>query len=108
MAYYLIQAAYTTEAWATMVHHPQSRVEAVRPVVESLGGTFRDGWISFGEYDIVTLLEMPDNVSAAAFALAVSSGGSVKALKVTPLLTVEEGMEAMRRAGASGYHPPDG
>ena len=30
----------------------------------------------------------------------------IKAIKTTPLLTTEEGMEAMRKAGAAGYRPP--
>ena len=59
--------------------------------------------MSFGDYDIVALLDMPDNTSAAAFAIAASGGGSCKTVKTTPLLSVEEGTEAMKKAGSSGY-----
>ncbi len=38
MPQYLLQAAYTPEAWAAMVKSPQNRLEAVRPVIEKLGG----------------------------------------------------------------------
>jgi uncharacterized protein with GYD domain len=108
MAYYLMQAAYTTEAWAAMVKDPQNRVEAVRPVIERLGGGIVGTWFAFGEYDVVSIIQMPDNVNAAALSLAASAGGAVKALKTTPLMTMEEGMEAMRKAAGTGYQPPRG
>jgi len=106
MPQYLVQAAYTPDAWAAMVKSPQNRLEAVRPVIEKLGGKTQGGWLSFGEYDIVVICELPNNVSAAAFSMAASAGGAVKALKTTPLMTVEEAMEAMRKAGGVGYRPP--
>lgn len=108
MPYFLLQAAYTPEAWASMVKNPQNRLEAVQPVAERLGGSIEDAWNTFGEYDIVAILNMPDNVSAAAFSVAASAGGAVRAIKTTPLLTVEEGIEAMRKAGRAGYRPPSG
>src|SRR5690242_12773770 len=106
MAHYLMQVAYTPEAWASMVKNPQNRVEAVRPVIEKLGGRVETFWLAFGEYDVVVIAQMPDNVSAAAFAIAASAGGAVKAFKTTPLLSPEEGMEAMRKASGTGYRPP--
>jgi len=45
---------------------------------------------------------MPDNVSAAAFSMAVSAGGALKALKTTQLITPEEAMLAMKKAAKSG------
>ena len=106
MAYYLFQASYTAEAVGTMVKNPQNRLEAVRPFAEKLGGKIVDAWTAFGEYDVVVILEMPDNVSAAAFSMAASSGGHLKAVKTTPLMTIAEGIEAMRKAGKAGYQPP--
>ena len=50
MPSYLIQAAYTPDAWAALVNQPQNRLEAVRPVVEKLGGKFEHVWLAFGEY----------------------------------------------------------
>jgi hypothetical protein len=48
----LIQLAYTPDAWAAMVRQPQNRLEALRPVVGKLGGTFEHAWLAVGEYDI--------------------------------------------------------
>jgi len=106
MPHYLIQAAYTSEAWAAMVKNPQDRIEAVRPVVERLGGRFIAGYTSFGEYDIVAIIEAPSNTAAAAFSIAASAGGAVKAFKTTPLMTTQEVMDAARQAGTIGYRPP--
>ncbi len=106
MAYYLVQAAYTAAGWAALVKNPQNRLEAIQPVVKRLGGTAENLWLAFGDYDVVGILKMPDNVSAAAFSVAVSAGGALKAIKTTPLMTIEEGMEAMRKAGPAGYRPP--
>ena len=38
MPHYLVQAAYTPEAWAAQVKNPQDRAEVVRPAIEALGG----------------------------------------------------------------------
>jgi uncharacterized protein with GYD domain len=91
-----------------MVKQPQNRLEAVRPVVEKLGGKFEHAWLPFGEYDIVGVVELPENTDAAAFAMAVYAGGAVKAFKTTPLLSVTEGVEAMRKAQEAGYRRPAG
>jgi uncharacterized protein with GYD domain len=106
MAYYLIQAAYTPEAWAKMVKSPQDRKAAIAPMIEKLGGRLESFWMSFGEYDAHVILQAPDNVTAAALSLAAAAGGSVRAVKTTPLMTMEEGMEAMRKAASAGYRPP--
>jgi uncharacterized protein with GYD domain len=38
MAYYMIQTAFTAEAWAKMIKTPQNRADQVRPIIEKLGG----------------------------------------------------------------------
>jgi uncharacterized protein with GYD domain len=106
MARYLFQASYTNEAWAAQVSHPQNRMEVIRPVIERLGGRLECAYLSFGDYDVVVIADMPDHVSAAAFSLAASAGGGVKAVKTTPLITVEDGIEAMKKAAGAGYRPP--
>lgn len=106
MAFYLLQVGYTPEAWASMVKSPQDRIEAVRPAVEKLGGKVVCGYLSFGKYDIVAILDMPNNVGAAAFAIAAAAGGACSKVKTTPLMSTKEGMDAMKKAAASSYKPP--
>ena len=62
-------------------------------------------WFAFGEYDLVVVIEMPDNVSAAAWSLAIAAGGALKSVKTTPLMSIEEGLEALKKAPESGYKP---
>jgi uncharacterized protein with GYD domain len=106
MALYLLQVAYTPEAWATMVQKPQDRIEAVTPAVKKLGGRVIEGYFAFGEYDAVVIVQMPDNVTAAAFSMSVAARGAVKSIKTTPLMSRAEGVRAMRKAKQSTYAPP--
>lgn len=106
MPKYLVQVAYTPESWAAMVKNPQNRMDAVRPAVEGLGGKFESAWLAFGQYDLIGVCDFPDNVTAAAFSVSVAAKGSVKALHTTPLMTMEESVEAMKKAGGSTYAPP--
>ena len=108
MARYLIQASYNRQGISDLVQNPQNRLEAIRPVVERLGGRVVSFDYAFGDYDVVAIMEVPDNVSAAALAMAVGSGGALRDYKTTVLLSMEEAMEAMRKAGAAGYRPPGG
>jgi uncharacterized protein with GYD domain len=103
MPHYLAQVSYTTESWHSLVQNPQNRIDAVRPSVEKLGGKIENGWFAFGDYDLVLILQMPDNVSAAALSIAAAAGGSVKNIKTTPLLSAAEAVEAMKKAAGSGY-----
>jgi len=54
---------------------------------------------------------MPDNLSAAALAMAVGSTAGIYSYKTTPLLTMDEAMLAMlamRKASGTGYRSPVG
>jgi len=103
MPQYLVQAAYTTDSWASMIKHPVNRIEAVRPAIENLGGKLIGGWLAFGDYDVVLIAELPTNTDAAALAIAAAAGGSCRTVKTTPLLTSEEALAAIKKAPTSGY-----
>jgi uncharacterized protein with GYD domain len=106
MGKYLIQVAYTPESWAAMVENPQDRKEAVTPALESLGGKWVDVWFAFGEYDLIGVVDLPENVDAAAFGIAIAAKGSCKVFRTTPLIEMAEGVEAMRKAQKVGYKAP--
>ena len=106
MARYMYQVSYTAESWAAQVKKPEDRVEALRPVVRKLGGKIESAYYTFGDYDIVLIVNMPDNGSAAAMSIAASAGGALKSIKTTPLMTIREGMAAMRKAKRSTYTAP--
>ena len=105
MPFYLHQVSYTSEALARLIANPQDRFEAVRGPIEKLGGKVKDSYFAFGAYDAVLITEMPDNVSAAAIALAFSAGGALRSCQTTALMTNAEALDAMRKAATSGYKP---
>ena len=106
MALYMFEAAFTSDAWATLAKNPQDRTEAVRTLLQGIGGKLISYYFAFGDYDVVVLAELPDNGAAAATAIAVAAGGAIRAVKTTPLLSAQEGVEAMRKAGEVNYKPP--
>ena len=90
-----------------MVKAPQNRAETVRVAVEKMEDRVEGFWFSFGDYDTVEIIQLPDNMSAAAFSMAVSARGALKAIKTTLLLTMEESVAAMRKAPETGYQSSD-
>ena len=103
MPRFLQQITYTQESWQALIKNPQNRIDAVRPVVEKMGGKIESAWFAFGDYDIIVICELPDNASAAALAMAFAGGGACRNVKTTPLLSPAEAVEAMKKAGQSGY-----
>jgi uncharacterized protein with GYD domain len=83
MPLYLTKFSYTPETWARLIANPEDRRAAATAYIESVGGKLHGFWYAFGPYDGYTLWEAPDNV-----------------------LTVDETMDAMRRAGQVRYRPP--
>jgi len=103
---YLIQASYTPEALTALIKNPHNREEAIRPAIEKLGGKLKAAYFAFGDYDAVILLSLPSDVEAGALAMAVAASGGLKALKTTPLMGMAESVEAIKRAGTTGYKSP--
>ncbi|MGX5357444.1 GYD domain-containing protein [Kocuria sp. KH4] len=106
MPLYLSTFSYTPETWARMIQHPEDRRRAAQAYIESVGGTLHGFWYAFGAHDGYTLWEAPDNVSMAAVALAISGGGALSSLETTVLMSVEETLDALRRAEQVRYRPP--
>ena len=106
MALYLSRFSYTPETWARLVANPEDRRAAAGAYIESVGGKLHGFWYAFGTHDGYNLWEAPDNVSMAAVALAISAGGALSSFETTVLLTVEDTLEALRRAGQVRYRAP--
>src|SRR5690349_6610830 len=106
MAIYMAQLTYTAEEWATMVEKPQDRTIQSRALVQKLGGKLLGLYYSLGEYDGIALFELADDLSASAVTLAVKAAGDMKVNEVTRLFTMDEAMEAMRKAGTGQYSGP--
>jgi uncharacterized protein with GYD domain len=105
MPQYMLRVSYSREGWQALIAQPQNRVEAVKQAVENLGGKIVNAWFAFGDHDVILVTEMPDNVSAAGLAIAFAGGGALKSVQTTPLLSADEALQAMKKAGESGYRP---
>jgi uncharacterized protein with GYD domain len=106
MARFLLELSYTPEAWAAQLENPTNRPQAIKPALDTVGAKLETCFFAFGESDIVGIIECPDNVSAAALSLCINASGVVRSAKTTPLMTIEEGLEAMRKgARALAVYP---
>ena len=106
MPKYLVQASYTLDGVKGVLDKGgSSRPEAVKQLVAGLGGSMEAFYFSFGDADAYVIVDLPDNVSAAAVALAVNASGGVTVNTVV-LLTPEEVDQATQKAVE--YTPPGG
>jgi uncharacterized protein with GYD domain len=106
MPLYLTKFGYTPETWARLMAKPEDRRKAAQQYIESVGGKLHGFWYAFGTHDGYTLWEAPDNVSMAAVALAITAGGALSSLETTVLLTVDETIDALRKAETIRYRSP--
>jgi uncharacterized protein with GYD domain len=106
MPLYMTQFAYTSEAWTALTQNPENRSEAFGGLAQTMGGRLVSFYNSFGEYDGLVIYEAPDESTAAAIVLAAVSPGHISSVKTTVLLSAEEGVEAMRKAGGATYRRP--
>jgi uncharacterized protein with GYD domain len=102
MPLYLTRFSYMPETWARLTGNPEDRRKAAQEYIESVGGS-STGWYAFGEHDGYSLWEAPGNVSMAAVALGITGGGALSSFETTVLLTVDETMDALRKAEQVGY-----
>ena len=100
MPLYVYQAAYTPGSVAAQIREPHDRFEAVRPAFEAMGGKIVVGGYPFGEYDMLAVIEAPDDTTAAGFALAVIAGGAVRSASTTRLLNGQNGLNPCGRRKA--------
>lgn len=106
MPRYLIQASYNSAAVAAFVSNPQDRVAGVEAVAKTLGGKLESFDFCLGEYDVIGVVALPDDTSAAAFSLAVSAPGHLKSYRTTRLLSPKEFLEAQKKAHGVKYKAP--
>ncbi len=100
MPTFIAQGRYAPDAIRGMVTKPEDRSEAVAALAKSGGGKLISHYLTFGEYDFLVILEMPDGKAAAAVALAAAAGGSITGMRTFEALTAAEAQQAFKAAGA--------
>ncbi len=104
MPKFLIEASYSPEGVEGIKSKGgSSRRDAVVEMLEGLGGKLESFYFGFGDADAYVTVDLPDNESAAAVALAVNAAGAVT-IKTVALLTPEE-IDAAAKLSVA-YHAP--
>jgi uncharacterized protein with GYD domain len=97
MPKFLVRANYKSEGLkGIMKDGGTARRTAVEQMATGFGGRVEAFYFAFGDTDAFVIVDAPDNVTAAAVALAVNGSGAVTAT-TTPLLTPEEIDQATKK-----------
>jgi len=100
----MIQANYVGEGIKGLLKEGgSSRRDAVDKLLASVGGKVESFYYAFGDVDAYVIVEVPDNVTAAAVALTVGASGAVT-LKTTVLMTPADVDQAIKKSPA--YRAP--
>ena len=104
MPKYLTRASYTPEGLKGLLKDGGTkRRQAMERLAESLGGKLEAFYYAFGDDDLFSIWDFPDNVNVTAATLIVNASGAAKS-KVTVLLTAEEIDRAAKTS--VNYSPP--
>ena len=104
MPIYITQGRYTREAIKGMIVKPEDRYEALSRHVARVGGRVMSYYMTFGEYDFLTVVEAPSETQMAAVLLSAAATGGVSDLRTTLAMTSIEAKGAF--AAASDLAPP--
>ena len=98
MPKFLIQANYKPEGVKGILKDGGSKRRAlVEQMTGGFGGKVEAFYFAFGDTDAFVIVDAPDNVTAAAVALAVNASGLVST-RTTPLLSPEEIDQATKKS----------
>jgi len=110
MPVFITQGRYTREAVKGMIVRPEDRAEAVSRLLAKAGGRLIGYYVTFGEYDFLSIAEAPSETQMAAVLLAAASGGGVTDLRTTLAMSSIEAKGAFAAAGdlAPGFRSAGG
>jgi uncharacterized protein with GYD domain len=87
MPIYITQGRYTREAIEGMIVRPEDRADAVSRLLAKAGGRLIGYYVTFGEFDFLTICDVPGDTQMMAALLAAASGGGVTDLRTTVAMT---------------------
>lgn len=96
MPKFLFVATYSAEGMKGLLREGGSeRRKMIADIASNVGGQLEAFYYAFGTDDVYSIVDLPDNKTAAAVAMHISAGGMVKT-RVTVMLTPEEIDESAR------------
>ena len=103
MAKYLFQVSYTASGTGGLLKEGgTARRTLIEQVIKNLGGSLEAFYYAFGDVDLFVIADLPNDASAVALSLTVSSRGTVT-IKTTSLISPETIDEASKID--VGYRP---
>lgn len=77
MPTYIILINYTDQGVRNVKESPK-RLDAAKKLLKSMGGEFKQFYLTMGAYDLATIVEAPNDEAIAKFALAAGSLGNIR------------------------------
>ena len=106
MPKYVLLFTYSSEAFRNITERGESRVQAVRELVESAGGRMESYYLMFGQFDGLVIFDVPSSELASAISLAVSRTGAVTRLETHELIDPDHLPSIASLVNALTYRPP--
>ncbi len=103
MPIYITQGRYTRDAVKGMMARPEDRAEAASRLLAKAGGRLLGYYLTFGDYDFMTIAEIPSDTQAASVLLAAAGSGGVTDLRTTVAMNAVQAKGAF--AAASDLAP---
>jgi uncharacterized protein with GYD domain len=98
MPIFITQGRYTQSAITGMIASPEDRAEAVERIITAAGGKLQSYYMTFGEYDFLSIIEAPDEKTVLAALAVAAAGGGVTDLKTTIAVKCADMKDAFERA----------
>ena len=105
MSTFLILGTYSNKGAKGLVEKDSDRTEAMKTLVDSVGGKFLDYHITRGKYDFWILLEANSYDQIAAINLKAKSADTIDKVDVLETLEIDK---IRNKAKSVNYIPPTG
>ena len=90
MATYILLGHYTDQG-IQKVKDTAKRLEAVRALAKKVGATVKESYWTLGQYDVVAIIEAPDEAAMTSLGLSIGALGNVRTQTLRAFTAAEMG-----------------
>lgn len=94
MSHYILLVKWT-EQGISKINESADRYNSFKTSLEKAGGKLIAGYYTFGEYDVVIIIEAPNDETVMSLMLKAGSAGNVRT-KTLKAFTANEGMKIIK------------
>jgi len=106
MTKYLIEETIGPQGFQGISQKPEDRSEVLRPIFEAAGCKLEQFYISGIENKAYLIVESPDLNSVYTVGATFMAGGAASSIKCTPLMTISQAVDLMKKTASLAYRPP--